>query len=115
MDAPDSVELQLTPNEASDLAAIPAAVVPDGYDAAYVTVLDEGVAERSIAVLAHGDGDDVHEGWKAIKLKLTPAATRTARRTPRPRPSATTSSTSPGRTTAPRTGRSSPSAPGWRG
>ena len=73
MDAPDSVELQLTPNEASDLAAIPAAVVPDGYDAAYVTVLDEGVAERSIAVLAHSDGDDVHEGWKAIKLKLTPS------------------------------------------
>jgi len=74
MDAPDTVDLQLTPNEASDLAAVPAAHVPDGYDAAYVTVLDEGVAERSIAVLAHRHGADLHEGWTPIKLRLRATA-----------------------------------------
>ena len=48
----DTVDLDLHPNEASDLA-----VVPDGglarFDQTFVTVLDEGVIEESIAVLGH--------------------------------------------------------------
>jgi hypothetical protein len=66
----DAVDLDLHPNEASDLA-----VVPDGglarFDQTFVTVLDEGVIEASIAVLGHR-GDDVTQGWEAVRLSLTP-------------------------------------------
>ena len=66
----DTVDLDLHPNEASDLA-----VVPDGglarFDQTFVTVLDEGVIEESIAVLGHR-GDDVSEGWEPVRLSLAP-------------------------------------------
>jgi hypothetical protein len=63
------VDLELHPNEASDLALVPVAV--DRFDQTFVTVLDEGVIEESIAVLGHR-GDDVSTGWEAIRLSLTP-------------------------------------------
>src|SRR5688500_3483158 len=63
------VDLELHPNEASDLALVPVAV--DRFDQTFVTVLDEGVIEESIAVLGHS-GDDVSTGWEAIRLSLTP-------------------------------------------
>ena len=68
----EPVDLHLEPNEASDLAAIPAAAVPGEYDAAYVTVLDEGAAERSIAVVAHRAGTSLDDGWEPVRLRLAP-------------------------------------------
>ena len=53
------VDLELHPNEASDLAVVPVAV--ERFDQTFVTVLDEGVIEESIAVLGHR-GDDVSDG-----------------------------------------------------
>ena len=53
----DAVDLELHPNEASDLAVVPAGLV-ERFDQTFVTVLDEGVIEESIAVLGHR-GDDV--------------------------------------------------------
>ena len=64
------VDLELHPNEASDLAVVPAGLV-SRFDQTFVTVLDEGVIEESIAMLGHR-GDDVAEGWEAIRLTLTP-------------------------------------------
>ena len=66
------VDLELHPNEASDLAVVPTGLV-DRFDQTFVTVLDEGVIEESIAVLGHR-GDDVSEGWEAIRLSLDPTA-----------------------------------------
>lgn len=64
------VDLELHPNEASDLAVVPAGLV-DRFQQTFVTVLDEGVIEESIAVLGHR-GEDVSDGWEAIRLKLAP-------------------------------------------
>ena len=64
------VDLELHPNEASDLAVVPPGLV-DRFEQTFVTVLDEGVIEQSIAVLGHR-GDDVEEGWEAIRLTLAP-------------------------------------------
>lgn len=68
----DPVDLALYPNEASDLAVVPKGAV-DRFDQTFVTVLDEGVIEESIAVLGHV-GDDLSDGWEAIRLHLTPAS-----------------------------------------
>jgi hypothetical protein len=67
----DAVDLDLHPNEASDLAVVPAGVVAR-FDQTFVTVLDEGVIEESIAILGHR-GDDVTQGWEAVRLHLEPA------------------------------------------
>jgi len=78
MSAPDTsvdeVDLDLAPNEASDLAAVPPGLLPDelGWDAAYVTVLDEGAAHESVAVLGHARGARLAEGWDARRLRLEP-------------------------------------------
>ncbi len=66
---PDSVDLHLEPNEASDLAAVPPGAVPAGYDAAYVTVLDESTVEDAVALLGHR-GSDLASGWEAVRLPL---------------------------------------------
>lgn len=66
---PDPVDLHLEPNEASDLAAVPAPAVPSGFDSAYVTVLDEDAVEKAIALLGHS-GDDLASGWEARRLDL---------------------------------------------
>ena len=65
----DTVDLDLHPNEASDLAVVPGGLAR--YDQTFVTVLDEGVIEESIAILGHR-GDDVTSGWDAVRLSLTP-------------------------------------------
>jgi hypothetical protein len=65
----DTVDLDLHPNEASDLAVVPGGIAR--YDQTFVTVLDEGVIEESIALLGHR-GTDVSEGWDAVRLHLTP-------------------------------------------
>jgi hypothetical protein len=67
----DAVDLDLHPNEASDLAVVPGGL--PSYDQAFVTVLDEGVIEESIAVLGHR-GSDLTQGWDAVRLSLTPTA-----------------------------------------
>ena len=66
------VDLHLAPNEASDLAAVPAGVLPAdlGWDAAFVTVLDEGSAHESVALLGHASGHPFAEGWDARRLTL---------------------------------------------
>jgi hypothetical protein len=66
----DNVDLDLYPNEASDLAVVPNGGL-DRYDQTFVTVLDEGVIEESIAILGHR-GDAVTEGWDAVRLQLSP-------------------------------------------
>ncbi len=70
----DEVDLDLAPNEASDLAAVPPGLLPDdlGWDAAYVTVLDEGPAHESVAVLGHARGAAPAAGWDARRLRLEP-------------------------------------------
>jgi hypothetical protein len=65
----DTVDLDLHPNEASDLAVVPGGLAR--YDQSFVTVLDEGVIEESIAVLGHRGGD-VGSGWDAVRLTLEP-------------------------------------------
>src|SRR4051794_5957280 len=67
----DTVDLDLHPNEASDLAVVPGGIA--GFDQAFVTVLDEGVIEASVAVLGHR-GDDVTDGWEAVRLRFAPVS-----------------------------------------
>jgi hypothetical protein len=46
----DAIDLDLYPNEASDLAVVPGGLVAV-YDQAFVTVLDEGVIEGKYSVI----------------------------------------------------------------
>lgn len=64
------VDLHLHPNEASDLTPVPAALVPDGFDQAYVTVLDEAAADEGVAVLLHARDARPDGGWEARRLHL---------------------------------------------
>lgn len=68
----DPVDLELYPNEASDLTVVPYGLV-ERFDQTFVTVLDEGVIEESIAVLGHR-GDDPSAGWEAVRLALSPTS-----------------------------------------
>src|SRR3954447_7965714 len=65
----DAIDLDLYPNEASDLAVVPGGLVAV-YDQTFVTVLDEGVIEESVAILGRG-GDKPFEGWQAQRLRLS--------------------------------------------
>ncbi len=65
----EAIDLDLYPNEASDLAVAPGGLVAL-YDQTFVTVLDEGVIEESIAILGHR-GDNPFEGWEAQRLRLS--------------------------------------------
>lgn len=67
--SPEAVDLQLQPNEASDLAPVPPEAVPSAYDHAFVTVLDEAEVEKAIALIGHR-GDDMQAGWEAVRLEL---------------------------------------------
>jgi hypothetical protein len=64
-----AIDLDLYPNEASDLAVVPGELVAR-HDQTFVTVLDEGVIEESIAILGHR-GDNPFEGWEAERLRLS--------------------------------------------
>src|ERR671910_2621591 len=74
-------DLELTPNEASDLSRVlrPEALERHGWDRAFVTVLDEAPAERSLALLVHAAGMPLDEGWEARRVRAVPnrAAGRT--------------------------------------
>ena len=67
-----AVGLDLDPNEASDLAEVgdPELLAARGWDAALLTVLDEGTAEDSIALLAHDEGAALTEGWSSHRLRF---------------------------------------------
>jgi hypothetical protein len=75
-------DLQLTPNEASDLSRVfdPATLTRHGWDRAFVTVLDETPAEECLALLVHDAGTELDTGWQAIRIHAEPtsAAGKTA-------------------------------------
>jgi hypothetical protein len=66
------VDLHLEPNEASDLTAVhePGLLGAHGWDAAYLTVLDEGPVEDCVAVLGHDAGAAPTEGWTSERIHL---------------------------------------------
>ncbi len=68
-------DLDLHPNEASDLCPLdlPGLLEREGWDRAFVTVLDEASAEGSLAVLAHTAGAEPGEDWVALKVPAKPA------------------------------------------
>ncbi len=74
MAAPVTVPLHLEPNEASDLAVIdePGLLEAEGWDLAYLTVLDEGRVEDCIAVLGHAAGAPLEAGWSSHRLHFAP-------------------------------------------
>jgi hypothetical protein len=74
MPRPLTVPLHLEPNEASDLATIdePGLLAAEGWDLAYLTVLDEGRVEDCIAVLGHEAGAPLDSGWSSHRLRFTP-------------------------------------------
>jgi hypothetical protein len=69
-------DLQLTPNEASDLSRVfdPDTLARRGWDRAFVTVLDETVAEECLALLVHDAGAELDGGWKAIRVRAEPTS-----------------------------------------
>jgi hypothetical protein len=71
-------DLQLQPNEASDLCplVLPELLRSKGWDRAYVTVLDETPAEGCIAVLAHAEGARPGDGWSAHRVPAKPSGAK---------------------------------------
>lgn len=69
------VDLHLEPNEASDLCPVFDRVVleREGWDRAFVTVLDEAPAKRAVAVLGHEEGAGQDTGWHALRMKCKPS------------------------------------------
>ena len=68
------VDLELHPNEASDLLPAECASVVEahGWERAFYTVLDEGVIEDCIAVLGHAPGEDPAHGWESHRVHCLP-------------------------------------------
>lgn len=64
------VDLNLEPNEASDLCQVdePGLLAAQGWDASFLTVLDEAPVEDAIAVLGHEAGAAPTEGWSTHRL-----------------------------------------------
>lgn len=79
--ATEIVDLHLEPNEASDLLPIrePGLLAAEGWDLAYLTALDEGRVEDSVALLGHAAGAQLTRGWSSHRLHFT--AERDHRRT----------------------------------
>jgi hypothetical protein len=71
-------DLQLTPNEASDLSRVFDAETLSrrGWDRAFATVLDETCAEDCIALLVHDAGTALDAGWHAIRVATEPTAAK---------------------------------------
>ena len=63
-------DLQLAPNEASDLTPVfaPPVLAERDWDLALATVLDEAPVEDAIAVLVHQAGASAGEGWRALRV-----------------------------------------------
>jgi len=68
------VDLQLAPNEASDLLPVhePGLLAAEGWDLACLTALDEGRVEDCVALLGHDAGAPLGEGWSSHRLHFTP-------------------------------------------
>jgi hypothetical protein len=64
-------DLELEPNEASDLCRLqaPALLEQRGWDRAFLTVLDEAPVEECVAVLGHERDAEPGEGWEALRVK----------------------------------------------
>jgi hypothetical protein len=69
-------DLQLSPNEASDLSRVfgPQTLERHGWDRAFATVLDETCAEDCIALLVHDAGCELDDGWRALRIATEPTA-----------------------------------------
>ncbi|TDO51394.1 hypothetical protein EV643_103131 [Kribbella sp. VKM Ac-2527] len=63
-------DLHLEPNEASDLCRVfePDVLARHGWDRAFITVLDEAVAEDALAILVHAAGEPLDEAWEAMRV-----------------------------------------------
>ncbi|UJA20796.1 hypothetical protein HJD18_11640 [Thermoleophilia bacterium SCSIO 60948] len=69
------IDLQIEPNEASDLARVDDQLLEGtDWDLALVTALDETPAEGSVALLVHEAGDATDSGWRAIRVELEPSS-----------------------------------------
>lgn len=64
-------DLELHPNEASDLCRLeaPGLLERRGWDRAFLTVLDEAPAEECVAVLGHALNAEPGEGWEALRVE----------------------------------------------
>ena len=64
-------DLRLEPNEASDLCPVLDAQeqAARGWDRAFATVLDEAAAVDCLAVLVHGAGAPLDDGWSAVRVR----------------------------------------------
>jgi len=73
-EATEIVDLALAPNEASDLLPVaePGLLEAEGWDLAYLTVLDEGRVEDCVALLGHEAGAPLVAGWSSYRLHFTP-------------------------------------------
>ena len=66
------VDLNLEPNEASDLCQVhePGLLAAQGWDASFLTVLDEAPVEDAIVMLGHDAGASPTEGWSTYRLRF---------------------------------------------
>ncbi len=66
----EQTDLQLDPNEASDLSPVlePEQLDALGWDRAFVTVLDEVAGEDSLVVLGHQSSAPLGDGWQAHRI-----------------------------------------------
>ena len=66
------VDLNLEPNEASDLCQVhePGLLDAQGWDAAFLTVLDEAPVEDAVVMLGHAAGAAPTEGWSTYRLRF---------------------------------------------
>lgn len=71
-----AVDLHLEPNEASDLCPLDDREILEGngWDLAYVTVLDDTAVEEAVALLGHQAGAAITEGWSSHRLPCVPSA-----------------------------------------
>jgi hypothetical protein len=71
-------DLQLTPNEASDLSRVfgPQTLARRRWDRAFMTVLDETCAEDCLALLVHEAGTELDSGWQAIRVPAEPTTAK---------------------------------------
>jgi len=69
-------DLQLEPNEASDLCRVFSSDVLErhGWDRAFMTVLDEAPAEEALALIVHTAGSGLHDGWEALRVHADAAS-----------------------------------------
>lgn len=69
-----AVDMHLEPNEASDLCPFENREVLErnGWDLAYITVLDETSVEQAIVLLGHRTGEPLTEAWSSHRIPCVP-------------------------------------------